>query len=377
LGLYELQRPKEAADDWVWIIDHTVQTGNGKCLIVVGVRLAVWNAKRVAALEQAPDESFSLTHQDLSVWSIDLMESSTAQDVCEQLDSLVARTAITPCAILSDQGADVRCGAEMFCESTAPAAVVVFDIAHAVANAVKRQLHQDAAWRQFLVDMGHCKSLIRQTPLAFLLPPELKTKARWMNLEPLVAWSRRVSQFLRDPVAGLAQAQVEIDLETLERKMGWLRQHTASIARWSEMLEAGATILNYTRNHGYHAQACEELRPLLSSFTQGPAQAVSGECLEFIQRQSQQAAQQRFLGTSEVLESLIGKGKQLQGRHKSGYTKSVLAMAAAVLPRTTQIIQEALATVKVRDLTDWIQSHLGLSLQSQRQRALSNGTEPG
>jgi hypothetical protein len=43
LGLYELTRPKQQADDWVWMLDHTIQTGNGKCFLVVGVRLSHWN----------------------------------------------------------------------------------------------------------------------------------------------------------------------------------------------------------------------------------------------------------------------------------------------------------------------------------------------
>ena len=30
MGLSELRRPKERADDWVWLIDHTIQTGHGK-----------------------------------------------------------------------------------------------------------------------------------------------------------------------------------------------------------------------------------------------------------------------------------------------------------------------------------------------------------
>lgn len=380
LGLYELQRSKEPADDWVWIIDHTVQTGNGKCFVVVGVRLSAWNAKREEAVHNAPEDSFSLTHQDLSVWSIDLMESSTAEDVREQLEALSASTHITPCALLSDQGADVRSGGELFCQARERSTVMVFDIAHAVANAVKRQLNHDPLWQEFLGDVTRCKSLIRQTPLAFLLPPELKTKARWMNLEPLLAWSRRVAAFLKDPPAGLAQAEVEIDLEILERKVGWLRKYEIPMARWSDMLEVGTIYLKYIRNHGYHRQTCEELRPLLSGFTEGPARAMSEECLAFIQRQSEQSGEQRLLGSSEVLESLIGKGKQLQGRNKNGYTKSILAMAAAVTQRTTQTINSALSTIKVRDVADWIQNHLGLSLQSQRHRALDvpfQGTEHG
>ena len=40
IGLYELNRPKEMADDWVLILDHTIQIGKVKCLIVVGFRLS-------------------------------------------------------------------------------------------------------------------------------------------------------------------------------------------------------------------------------------------------------------------------------------------------------------------------------------------------
>lgn len=38
LGLYQLTRPKPHADDWMWIVDHTMLLGERKCLIVVGLR---------------------------------------------------------------------------------------------------------------------------------------------------------------------------------------------------------------------------------------------------------------------------------------------------------------------------------------------------
>ena len=46
LGLFELRRKKEAAKDWVWIMDHTVQLGPHKCLVIVGVRLSAWRRKK-------------------------------------------------------------------------------------------------------------------------------------------------------------------------------------------------------------------------------------------------------------------------------------------------------------------------------------------
>ena len=38
IGLYELQRVKAVADDWVWIMDHTIQLGNARVLVIVGLR---------------------------------------------------------------------------------------------------------------------------------------------------------------------------------------------------------------------------------------------------------------------------------------------------------------------------------------------------
>jgi len=85
-------------------------------------------------------------------------------------------------------------------------------------------------------------------------------------------------------------------------------------------------------------------------------------------------------GSTEVLESLIGKGKQLMGSTKNGYTKTLLAIAASVSKVTTDTIEAALRAIPVRDVTDWIKEKLGISLQAQRQRALpspSIGTKMG
>ena len=54
LGLYALERDKPKADDWAWLVDHTIQLGPLKVFLVVGVRLSAWNGNR------GP-----LTHHDL------------------------------------------------------------------------------------------------------------------------------------------------------------------------------------------------------------------------------------------------------------------------------------------------------------------------
>ena len=45
LGLYQLSRPKVRADDWMWIVDHTMQLGERKCMIIVAIRQSAWDAE--------------------------------------------------------------------------------------------------------------------------------------------------------------------------------------------------------------------------------------------------------------------------------------------------------------------------------------------
>ena len=119
---------------------------------------------------------------------------------------------------------------------------------------------------------------------------------------------------------------------------------------------------------------------MLAGFCDGPAAAMVAEVLQFVRTQSRACGRQRLPGSTEVLESLIGKGKQLMGRNKNGYTKTVLAMAAAVTDLTTEAIHAALHAVKVKHVQQWIEQKPGISLQGQRQRALpapTSGTKTG
>jgi hypothetical protein len=95
LGLFELTRPKEQADDWVWIIDHTIQIGTKKCFLIVGFRLSAWEPKR------GP-----LTLQDLQVILLEPVEKSNGDIVFDQSERASAETGV-PRAIFLRSAAGV------------------------------------------------------------------------------------------------------------------------------------------------------------------------------------------------------------------------------------------------------------------------------
>lgn len=70
IGLYEILRVKEPAEDRVWIVDHTVQIGTTKCLVIVRVRLSWWRgnqaadaADRLGVSNAAQSEEQSAVHE--------------------------------------------------------------------------------------------------------------------------------------------------------------------------------------------------------------------------------------------------------------------------------------------------------------------------
>ena len=81
LGLYELTRPKPKADDWVWILDHTVQLGGMKALIIVGIRLSQWEEPRRP-----------LRHEDLTVLDVVPMRHSSGPAVQARLEVVAQQT---------------------------------------------------------------------------------------------------------------------------------------------------------------------------------------------------------------------------------------------------------------------------------------------
>jgi len=358
VGLYEIERSKEQADDWVWIVDHTIQLGTTRVLLIVGLRLSAWEAKGHGALE----------HADLQVMLLEPVQKSNAVVVQSQLER-VARASGAPRAILSDQCRELSLGIKQF-QAVHPRTVHCHDIKHRLASLLERQLKSDAQWNGFLQACQRMRKKCQQTSLAFLAPPATKDKARFMNLGELIRWATATRSFLDNPSM---PPGVTLDRERLEDVFAELLQYDAAIGEWQSLMNLIDTTLQRVRKEGYY-RGCEEplrreLTPLAISEA---ARRFTEQTLAFVAEQSAPLAAGEVLpGTSEVIESLIGKGKKLEGQQsKGGFTRMVLGLAAAVVDLTDEYLCRALETVQTKHVARWAQTHLGPSLQGLRQQTL-------
>ena len=369
IGLHELTRPKEQADDWVLLIDHTIQLGNQKCLVIVGIRLS--HCKALAR---------PIRLSDLSMILIEVVDTSNGTVVAEQLAR--ARALVGGVVgVVSDQGSDLTGGIALLEQNPLPEkpnAIGLTDMSHRAATALKHVLEKDPNWKSFLAHCGTTQPKAKQTELGSLLPPKLKVKARYMNLQTLLGWSERMLALLDQPAEQRPNAQ---RLGRLDEKFGWLLEYRQSIACWSRLMSMVNTTLDHARREGFAAGGAERLAGRLANEAiDDQTKRFRDEVVEAMRSNIAKLPPGVSLpASSEILESLIGKGKQLGGQHcREGFTRNVLSMAATVASRDEATIRESFRNVTTKKLSTWVDKQLGTTLTAFRRQVLprSTGSDP-
>jgi hypothetical protein len=358
LGYYKLTRPKEQAADWVWIVAHTVQIGVEKCVVILGVRLSA-----------LPTPARCLSHEDVEPIARCPVRQSNGEVVYQQLEDSITKTGL-PRAIIGDQGSDLQAGVERFCQHH-PETSYLYDINHKTAVVLEHELEEEPSWRAFTHLAAQTKQRVQPTALAFRAPPKQRTKARYMNRESLLGWGRETLRFLdRQPSAGSR----ELDPQHLEEQLGWLKGFREPLTVWHELRQIIEATESFVRKHGLDRGAHRALGKILTPLAQSArTKTVSQPLLTFVAEQSFQAQHhERLLGSSEVIESVLGKFKRLeQDQAKGGFTGLVLGVGAMVATTTREVVQKALETVSTKEVLDWCKQTLGQSLQAKRKAAFA------
>jgi len=189
-----------------------------------------------------------------------------------------------------------------------------------------------------------------------------------MKAGELVAWGVRMWQYLAE--AG-SQWQAW-DRQRVEEAVGWVRQYRHESESWRQWVEVGTITEQFGKTHGLAAGGVQQLQHQLAAAGTLPrTQQLGAEFIQFVTEEEAKAkAGERLVGSSEVSESIFGKGKRREGEQaRSGLTGLVLALGALVAPTTAEVITQALTTVPTKTVLTWWRDKLGKTVQATR-RAL-------
>jgi hypothetical protein len=241
-----------------------------------------------------------------------------------------------------------------------------------MAAILKRELDPEGDWCRFTQLANQSKQRVQQTALAALVPPHQKTQARYLNVDVLVVWGRRLLTWFDQP---LTSRECSCDPALVQEKLGWVMDFRSPLAEWGELFEMIAVTENFVRPQGLYSDAHLELEKRLLPLGQTErTRRVRGELVAFVTEPEAQAhPNERLLGSSEVIESVLGKMKRLErDQSKNGFTGLILSLSAIVATSTTAVIEKALETVSTKQVRDWCQKTLGHSVQSKRREVLAS-----
>jgi len=355
LGYYKLERAKEQATDWIWIVDHTVQLGSEKCLVILGIRQS-----------SLPPVELHLTHEDVEPIALLPVTQSNGAIVYEQLVQTSEKTGV-PRQIVGDFGPDIKSGIERFCRQHQNTCYI-YDIKHKGATLLKRELQDDEEWIKFTQSAAQTARKVQQTSLMAFAPPNQRSKARYMNVDKLVRWGQDVLHYLDRGVGN-----DEFDFTRINKKLGWLHEYRDQIGSWGNLINVVDSAVDFVRSVGIYRHCSIDLETAIEeSVNDDRANRVRAELIFFVEQQSLNAKRDEvLLGSSEVLESAIGKFKTLeQDQVKSGFTSMLLSFAAFLSKTTQDAIQTALQAVPTKKIHEWFKDNIGESVQSQRKAFL-------
>lgn len=365
LGHAQLTLTLEQADDWAWLIDHSVQIGPEKCLVILGIRL-----------QDLPKPGVCLRHHDLRLIALLPGTSWTQAEVAQALEESVKRTGV-PRVIVDDHGGDVHGGVRLFQEQHAETQEI-YDFKHKAACLMKHRLEKDPRWQEFQRQIGQTRCAVQQTDLGFLAPPTPKPKARFMNLQPQLEWADGVLDILHHPPDKMLEWTTR---ERLRAKLGWLEEFAEPIAEWSQWQQVVNSAVGYVECHGisrttpkgvYQALPHPLARPSTAALVKDVVKFVAGEA-------KKTKPEERFPGSTVVLESCFGKMKAMEKQQsRGGFTGLLVSFGALVADLTVPSIQAALEHSRTADVYRWCKEHLGTTLFAKRKLAFAgSATKPG
>jgi hypothetical protein len=369
VGLFLLRRPVPRRSDWVFLVDLTIQLGEHKVLVILGVPLSVLHSK-----------GYSPGHHDVQVLSVAVLTRCNGETVAKHLGTVSKRVGV-PVQVVSDHGSDVLAGIRLFKRKRAARQHVVetYDITHGLAILLKGQLEPDPRWAGFVQACAGTRQQLQQTAGSFLRPPAWRSKARFLNLESHLKWANDMLVLLQnDDVAtlaeqlGLGKAEAR---KWREEKLGWLRQHTGEVRKWSYFQMVVKVAEEEIKAEGLSRTSWRRIKYILDGERQPTVteKVFRGQVLSFVREEGAKVpAGQKYLGSTDVLESLFGKYKDLAAQAPCReITANVLTIPLLVTSLTADLLRQALETIRAQDVEEWLDEHLGSSPQKKKRAVLS------
>lgn len=360
VGLGRLKQVKPLLKPWAAIIDHSIDVGVKKALVVLRVPLDTLS-KRGSAIQLDDCECIGLY----------VSEKVTGETISPQLEEIFTQSG-APAVIIKDTDRTLNKGVNLSNKQQEKGIPVIDDLGHMIAKALKIQFEKTAAYKHFTALVSHGAKCLRQTERAFLMPPKLRSKGRFQSISKLGKWGQK----MLDVFAVRGVAKKDSLLDKLRIAFPNFIQSKTFIKRFALTTTITSDVMRILKNKGLDKKSykqCYQLSQQLprNSKVKKHLQAWLKKNIK-VQRELQinhKLPSLPLLVSSDIIESLFGHFKHIIARSpQADMNRSVLLIPALCGKLNDQMITQALSDVSHRDLKEWENDNIPYTLQKKRRQ---------
>lgn len=359
-GIAVFDQVAAIAEPWLAIIDCSIDVGTRKALVVLRVRLAALAAKQ-GAIGLADCECIGIKIS--TRWNGELVKDA----LCD-----IFGKAGLPQAILKDGGTDIGKGVGLFRDGTPDTKkiAVIDDVGHVAANALKAEFAGQRAFARFLDIVRKGAARIRQTDLAWLLPPKIRTKGRFQGITEVATWAQKILGLM----GGQGRSKNDSERHLLRNAFRGLPLLRVFLEKFGAACSVTEKLLKLMKEKGLNQATYAQAKTILAELPK--RSKVRTRLFSWLEKHLHtqcrlSIGQMALTVSSDVIESLFGKFKTIIQRNpQAELNRLVYIIPLLCGNHTSESIDRALKDCSHTRMLDRIAETIPPTLRQQRHRVL-------
>lgn len=341
MGVYKLNQTKEKADDWIIMIDESIEFGHEKLLVILGIR------------ESKIDFNRALHYHDMTCLKISASDSWKGEDIKAVIDQLIPELGTIKYAV-ADMGNSIKKALRLL------SITHVADINHKISWFIKELYKDDKHFETYAKKLAHMRGSMSLGNMSHILPPQQRVNSRYMNLKPIFKWGMAILRMLKSETSNPVE----------KKKMLFVLDYENLIREVNQLLEIANRIQEIIKKNGLYEKTKDECLNLFDKVTDKRILKFKDMITEYLTNMIKIVdGSDKILCSSDILESSFGKYKNYISDNKSvGITDLALSIPAFNSKLEQGEVLKAMENVKIKQIKEWSTLNIG-DTQTKKRRA--------
>lgn len=345
LSVYQDDKPY-LGKKFAMVLDESIAVNGQKLLLALGI--------------PADHQGRPVMHEDVTVLNMSVGASFKGEDVKGKIVDAEKTAGSKPQYLISDNGHNLVRG---ILDS---GYVRHADISHSMGVILKNVYKKHPEFVELTTLMGKKSLQYHLTNKAYLLPPNMRTIARFMNMSEWVTW-------------GNAMLDCYDKLPTeMQEAYSFVNDYKLLFRELMTVLDAVRNVEKICKNKGFSVKTANECQQYISSHVIDNANqrlnTIRTKMLEYFRKDM------NICISSDIIESTFGIYKSKKSPNKL-YGITSFALTIPLYPKIanesitkTFNFKERLVNVKLKDIDTWTDKHLAKNWVTERTKTLKQAS---